>query len=160
MDIFFATLAHSGQMYGEKPYTFHLDMVDGVLVEYGFGEDLELRAAGQLHDVLEDCLTVKVSNLRLVRIPDNTVNYVMAVTSEPGKNRKERNAKTYPKIKAILKAIALKLADRIANVRNSISENSGLLSMYKKEYPEFRAALYTDDASVAAMWQELDRLLS
>jgi hypothetical protein len=87
---------------------------------------------------------------------------VEAVSTEPGKNRKERNKATYQKIKKYEYAIVLKLADRIANGRRSKSGDPKFqahkFEMYKKEYPEFRAALYTASVDTLPMWWELDRL--
>ena len=89
---------------------------------------------------------------------------VEAVTNEPGKNRKERAKLTYPKIAKERYAIIVKLADRISNGRaakrklESGDPQGNKFSMYKKEYPDFRMALYTSDIDILPMWWELDRL--
>lgn len=82
-------------------------------------------------------------------------NLVGAVTNEPGPNRKTRSALTYPKIRQSDKSIALKLADRIAN----ISQGGSLVEMYRKEYPEFRHGLFipTKDQRILDMWKALDK---
>lgn len=157
----FAIAAHGNQKYGDShPYSFHLQAVEYVLIEYGFERDILLRIAAWLHDVIEDTETtaeqIEETFGPVVRA------LVEAVTTESGINRKERNAKTYPKIKAIPMhmGIILKLADRIANVRNCIATNNvSLLSMYKKEHPGFRGALYDDYSVTTPMWTELDRIL-
>ena len=65
-----------------------------------------------------------------------------------------RAALTYPKIRASADAVRLKLADRIANV-----ENGGkLVDMYRREYEDFRRALYTP-GQADPMWAHLDELL-
>jgi (p)ppGpp synthase/HD superfamily hydrolase len=79
---------------------------------------------------------------------------VNGVTNEKGENRKIRAALTYPKIRATKGAVCLKLADRIANV-----ENGGkLVEMYKKEYDDFRRALYTPGEH-EDMWNHLTSLM-
>ena len=153
----FAIEAHGDQKYGDKPYAVHLDAVELVLIEFNHITSF-IRAAAWLHDVLED---TKVSRMDLEEVfPGYVTLLVHSVTSEPGRNRKERNIKTYPKIEALPDAVILKLADRIANVRNCIeTRNKDLLSMYTKEYPSFRTALYTDNEDTKEMWRYLDILL-
>ncbi len=154
----FAIQAHGDQKYGDLPYSVHLESVETVLIEFGHISSV-MRAAAWLHDVLEDTETTE-AQLVDANIPHEVISLVQSVTSEPGKNRKERNAATYPKIARNLYAVALKLADRIANVRNATASGSDLLKMYKKEYPEFRAALIgVRDITLTPMWWTLDRLL-
>lgn len=141
----FATQKHvldNHQLYGLLPYTHHLAAVDQTLLYFGL-DDEALRTAAWLHDVVED--TRERSNEVRVRdieeiFGEEVAVLVGAVTSEPGLNRKTRNALTYPKIReAGMRAVALKLADRIANV-----ESGGrAIGMYVKEHPEFRHGIYT-----------------
>ena len=76
------------------------------------------------------------------------------MTSEEGVNRKVRNALTYPKIRAGgPDAVRLKLADRLANVRNG----EGSAKIYAKEYGDFRHALRDErDTLNTLMWAALD----
>lgn len=155
----YATKMHGSQMYGDKPYTVHLDGVEAILVEFGHTSPI-LRASGQLHDVREDTHVSKEEFEH--EFPGMVAVIVEAVTNEPGTNRKERAKKTYPKIAKERYAIIVKLADRISNGRVAKkkfeSGDSKYFEMYKKEYPEFRAALYTSDIDILPMWWELDRL--
>src|SRR3990172_8731370 len=64
-----------------------------------------------------------------------------------GTNRTERKAKTLPKIKSNLDAIPIKLADRIANVRNAIKHNHSMIDAYVREHAEFKKQLYFKDGS-------------
>ena len=76
----FALEAHGGQKYGEHPYVFHLDQVESVLREFGHESEI-LRAAAQLHDVLED---TSVSHEELGReFPAEVFDIVVAVTKPP-----------------------------------------------------------------------------
>ena len=151
----FAFEAHGDQVYGDvAPYIFHCVDVVKVLQRYGADEDLVI--AGLLHDTLEDTDTTYA--MIECDFGKRVADLVYAVTNEPGANRAERHAKTYPKIVACQGATMLKLADRIANVEYSVAHNSPQLGMYKKEYPGFKAALYQPNWYVA-MWDRLDALL-
>jgi len=87
-------------------------------------------------------------------------NLVRAVTDEPGNNRKQRKIATYPKIRAYgIEAVALKLADRIANVEHCIEVgNTSLLQMYYKEHLDFSKAL-REAGELTDLWSKLDALL-
>jgi (p)ppGpp synthase/HD superfamily hydrolase len=112
-----------------------------------------LLTAAWLHDVVEDA-GVKVKELAEM-FNDRVSQLVEAVTNESGANRKIRAALTYPKIRAIPDAVRLKLADRIANV-----EHGGkLVEMYRREYDDFRRALYSP-GQWEEMWSHLDGLLA
>lgn len=162
----FATQKHvldNRQLYGMVlPYTHHLAAVEATLVEYGF-TDLDLRTAAWLHDVVED--TAERPNEVRVRdiaemFGEEIALLVNAVTSEKGESRKIRNALTYPKIRAAgARGIALKLADRIANVKYGIEFGGRALDMYRREYPDFRHALYAPNPGLTSMWFHLDLML-
>jgi len=166
----YALRMHGDQKYGEEPYSVHLEAVESVLIEFDHNHSV-LRAAAWLHD-LEDVFSLETEEHRQRFEQEFKAQFsdyiggrwlftiVEAVTTEPGKNRKERNRKTYPKIARQEDSIILKLADRIANARNSKANNAGLFAMYKKEYPEFKEALYTQSIVTQAMWEELDNLFN
>ena len=151
----FAALAHKGQQYGTQPYTVHTDAVVGILTEFNFDDDPALLAAGHIHDVPEDC-GVPIQEIQ-ARFGEDVAYLVEGVTNEPGKNRKEKAIRTYPKIREDERRVALKLADRLANARHSKDTNPGLFDMYRKEYPGFRKALRRD-TEFGGMWGELDDL--
>lgn len=163
----FAELAHTGQVYNEEvPYSVHLQQVVDVLKRFGVADD-NLYCAGYLHDSIEDTRT-SYSDIEK-RFGTEVAELVFAVTNEQGRNRKERAAKTYPKIVAAgAQATILKLADRIANVEYGLADGIGKSDMYRKEFPEFATALYNQravkDVFVAArlenMWRHLARLLN
>lgn len=153
----YATLHHvirKGQLYGNVPYTHHLDQADRVLQRFD-EERIVLRTAIWLHDVVED------TDVKLRDIEENfgepVAFLVDAVTSEDGPSRRVRNALTYPKIRSAgSDAIRIKLADRIANVENG----GGSVGMYAREYPDFRHALFVPTDSLnSPMWSALDRLI-
>ena len=171
-----AAVAHGDQKWGGQPYVAHLDAVVEVLIRFGYS-DPSLLAAAYLHDVLEDCNVTAEDILRELGPSGSTpvlswgqqsrdfvpraVELVKLVTNEPGKNRKERHIKTYPKIVSDPQSLVLKLADRIANLEQCWREQmagrlqivskdgvaqlgvpeSKLMGMYRKEWPDFYAAL-------------------
>ena len=154
---YFACIAHGMQMYGtdKLPYIKHLEDVYNVMVEYGIS-DIDLLVASYLHDIIED--TTKSYNDIKKEFGMEVAELVYVVTDELGRNRKERHEKTYPKLQQNGKAIILKLADRIANLKHSSSTNNGdMLWMYGKEYKDFRNALFSHGGLVT-MWQFLDDL--
>ena len=151
----FAEERHRDQMYGGLPYSQHLLDVVNVAREYGLPDYIQV--AAWLHDVLEDTNTTFDELMWLFGV--KVFDLVNAVTNEKGKNRKERHAKTHPKVRQYPDAVALKLCDRIANVRACLENNSSLLQMYIKEYQEFRDALYRP-GEWETLWKELDSLLA
>jgi len=167
--------AHAGQKYGGRSYAFHLYDTAIVLAEFGFSQAQaettvehddygRISVAAFLHDIVEDT-DWTYEDVRK-EFGDEIAGIVWALTDEPGRNRKEKHAKTYPKIKADWRALAVKLADRIANLRNCVSENQRLLGMYVKEWPEFKQALGDAHKSVPwnpkgfdRMWKHMEYLL-
>lgn len=148
----------AGQRYGGKPYSIHLDRVVSVLLDFGFTSK-DILAAGFLHDLCED-----------VQVPFEVVyglfgpkvgDLVKAVTDPEGPNRKARKALAYPQIKAAgSMAVALKLADRIANVEYGVETgNRRMNAMYQAEAEEFQTQLRTMGEN-SRMWKRLEVALS
>lgn len=152
----YAGIKHQYQKYDDYPYTYHLNKVFEILKRFDT-DDEELLAAAWLHDSVEDT-DATVDEIRLL-FGDSIADLVWRVTDEPGKNRKERHANTYPKIKASDRAVKLKLADRIANVEKSIESSDKLLGMYRKEFDGFKSALYTPGLH-EEMWTYLENLFT
>lgn len=154
----FAQIAHSGQTYNDDvPYTFHLQSVVQVLERFGITNPVFICAAW-LHDVIED--TNRSYNDLKKKFGEEVAEIVYCVTSELGRNREERNKKTYPKIKDNEAAILLKLADRIANIEYGLA-NGGKNDMYNKEFQSFKEALYNSQSNetIQRMWLHLEKLL-
>lgn len=162
---------HSKQLYGKLPYTAHLSEVAFSLSRFGFYDYSfpKLHVAAWLHDSMED------TGITEDELEDNfgieVCDIVSRVTCSPGKNRKIRFSNTYPRTRGNFYSIILKLADRIANMENCLREkNSPMLSMYSREYPEFRHNLndlyqpndpeLKDDARMLSMWAYLDALFN
>lgn len=148
----FATNAHGDQKYGDRPYLYHLVRVSEVIRTAGYDWNVNMVVAGWLHDVIEDC-GVSVKEIER-EFGSSVADIVYRVTNEPGMNRRERWAATYPKIRGHDRATIIKLADRIANVE----EGGELVTMYRKEYPTFRESLYLPYMGVK-LWKHLDYLM-
>ena len=169
----FASSIHEieGQTYGALPYEFHLAHVENVIQRF-FKSDKPrtwyLRIGAWLHDLVEDT-AIDDCTVRHA-FGENVADIVWSVTDEKlteeelksglVNNRKNRKAKTYKKLENFENGIALKLADRIANVENGHSWSSSLLPMYRKEYSEFRRRLYNEEHcdKIKRMWAYLDLL--
>lgn len=154
----FAEKKHAGQKYGTLPYTYHLNAVYKVAVQYKLSDDI--RVAAWLHDVLEDT-AVSYVELRSFFGP-RVADFVRLVTDEPGKNRRERAEKTLPKTRTDRDAVALKLCDRIANVQACLDGigNVDLIKAYRKEYVLFKEALYrAEEKELQPLWSNLDQMI-
>ena len=158
----FAQSAHSGQFYDEEPYITHLEAVYNELVNFGFdannGEEQPILIAGWLHDVIENTDT-SYTDLKNI-FGEEVAEIVYCVTDELGRNRKEKKERTYAKIRSNAKAIIVKIADRIANVRHSVGslKNQNFRSMYQKEHLDFvkNLKIYRH---VPEMWKTLNDLI-
>ncbi len=147
-----AVKAHSNQSYDEIfPYEKHLDDVVDVLKRFGFSG--KYIVAGYLHDSIEDD-GISYNDIKK-HFGAEVAEMVYCVTDELGRNRKEKKEKTLPKTASNPDAIILKLGDRIANI-----EHGGKVDMYKKEYQEFKGALYLNTPNDGKeMWNYLDKLI-
>ncbi len=154
----FAVEAHGKQMYGDKPYVFHLESVVNIAKNNNLNADVVIGC--WLHDTIEDC-NVSYQDVKK-EFGQSVAEIVYAVTDELGRNRKERKLKTYPKIKAIEDAVCVKLCDRIANLNQSIVDREeGLLSMYIKEHKVFKKELFdtVQNDITKSLWAKLELLI-
>jgi (p)ppGpp synthase/HD superfamily hydrolase len=154
----FAIQAHTGQQYGDQPYSVHLDAVAELVKP--FGEQTEIIAF--LHDVVED---TRVS-LETVKMQFGAfiAECVGLLTDAPGATRKERKTKTYACLAQVSGpaelALIVKTADRLANVAACITDGKrSLWGMYKEEHPAFRAAVFREGLC-HSLWLRLDSVLS
>lgn len=149
---------HAGQLYGnDKPYTWHLRHVADNVKKWSpylpFGTTVEqVVVAAWLHDAIED--TGMEREEIAAQFGTEVAELVWRVSNEPGKNRKERHAATYSKIRGSDIAVFLKLMDRISNI-----EAGGKTGMYVKEYVGFREALYGPLDGYDAIWQYMEEIL-
>jgi len=152
----FAIKHHGAQTYCKGyPYIVHLEDVVRVLEYFGYTEDKYI-ASGYMHDTIEDT-EVSYNDIKS-KFGIEIAEIVYAVTDELGRSRSERHEKTYPKIIANSDALIIKLADRIANIENSIRhKEEKYVKMYVAEYDEFKKILCVDSVC-DEMWRYLDNL--
>lgn len=101
----FAYEKHTGQTYGDKPYTYHLDQVYNLLTIVT--DEPHILAAAYLHDTLEDTKTT-FSEL------DGTFGlHIASLVRELTK----AGSNEFPNLKT-RDAIMVKFADRLANLSN------------------------------------------
>ncbi len=169
----FAVEAHGAQTYGGAPYVMHLDAVAAILVEFGFGGG-EIAQIAYLHDTVEDCEGVDAAALAAEGFSEAVIQAVLFCTDAEGPNRKSRKSLTYARWRASIDAwvadpdaeawvpdaVRVKLADRLANVRQCVvGGNQGLFDMYAAERASFREALAAEGIA-EAMWAAYDGLLA
>ena len=170
----FAIAAHWGQMYGSKPYYYHLDRVAQLARKYKLPTFVEV--AANLHDVVEDTnVTADQVNeefgyeiatlVYAVTDEDSVYNYDDLIddghTKETAKAliRKDKKKNTYPKILAHPYGVHLKLCDRIGNVESSLlSKDKRMTLKYREEAPEFREKLFTPGVA-SGLWNHLESIL-
>ena len=154
----FALTAHGCQMYGARPYSWHLEAVVGLLSPYG----TKAQIIGYLHDVIEDT-EVTEAEVR-DRFGNLIAECVSLLTDASGATRAERKASTYARLATVNGpaelALVVKAADRLANVRSCASDRrQGLWEVYRREHPAFRRAAYRAGLC-DPLWEELDALLA
>jgi (p)ppGpp synthase/HD superfamily hydrolase len=153
---YLAISLHGMQKYDDGfPYYYHLEDVVDVLLEFGFTEDKYI-ISGYLHDAIEDT-PISYNDIKK-KFGEEIAEIIYCLTDELGRNRKERKEKTYPKIKSNRDSLIVKLADRIANMKNSIKRGHRLGDMYKKEFPFFKNELYFKDDDIEPMWANVEYL--
>ncbi len=158
----YATLCHksTNHLYKDMPYDFHLLMVVTAAKKFIHlipEEDRETVIAGcWVHDVIED--TRQTYNDVKEVLGEQVAELAYALTNEKGRTRKDRaNEKYYSGIRNVKYANFIKVCDRIANVRFSISQQSTMLNKYKNENNDFYLSLHT--THLTEMFTYLNELL-
>lgn len=108
-----AAKGHAGQMYGEEPYTVHLDEVEQACRDMFPGED-RLPILAQLHDIVED---TRIGVAILEELFDNDIVLaVEAMTKATSETREEYLIRC----KKNELARKCKMADSFCNMRRSL----------------------------------------
>jgi (p)ppGpp synthase/HD superfamily hydrolase len=154
-----AVKMHALQDYDGFPYQKHLNDVKQVLLDHGYELNGIECVCAMLHDILEDC-PVSYNDIKK-QFGEEVAEVVYCVTDELGRDRKERKIKTYSKIRSNPKAIVIKLADRIANIKNSIEMQHSMLNRYIEEQEEFKKQLFEPlaDAKTLSLWETLESII-
>lgn len=153
--LFWARRWHESQRYGRLPYHSHLKDVVGELKLVGITSP-EILAAGFLHDVMEDCGKSK---------EDIAALFGWEVADIVDRLTRREGEAYYGKIKGSYGPTAVKLADRICNMRASFKDaefgRTKMWDKYKAEYEAFHAGLYHPGLNakhdeLVALWSFLD----
>lgn len=163
----FAIKHHENQMYGDKPYIFHIKEVHSECISFG----LFVEIIAILHDIKEDTkvtdqeiidllLKIEATDIKGAQFIIKSLYYI---SDEEGSNRKERKQKTNLKLANIpiefYSVLIAKTADRFCNTKNALESNSNLFNMYKREYPEFKKSVYREGLC-ESLWLKLDSLMN
>ena len=157
----FAVAAHAGQTYGRYPYVKHLDDVVGILKDHGHGRSTLV--IGYLHDILED---TDVNFNLMAALFGYEVACAVALISDPEEgNRTERKRVLKRKVSLVkakgplpqwaVKGMIVKVADRLANVRNCKNNKRSMLDKYYEEQPSFKETFYIEGVA-EDMWEALE----
>ena len=139
----FATLKHEGQTRKEGiPYITHPMAVAQMLAQQGYNEEYQL--AGLFHDLLEDTDANEAEIIALAG--QNVLEAVKLVTKEKGYNMADYMAKILenPMAKAV------KIADRLHNLRCAVNANEAFRRRYIMESIEWYVSL-SDDIKTAVI---------
>lgn len=153
----FALEYHGEQLYGDEPYSVHLDAVAELVRAYGE----EALVVAYLHDVLEDT-EAELADLE-AEFGAFIAQCVSVLTDEPGDTRQLRKRLTWRKMSKVSGklelALLVKAADRLANVRACLADdNQSLLKIYREEHLQLKASAYRPGLC-DPLWEELERLL-
>lgn len=139
----FAIENHGDQMYGNKPYSFHLDDVHAIVVQFNLGIEYEI--AAYLHDILED---TNVSKLKLIETFGEDIAEMVFCVSGFGANRKEKQLNIKQKMPNYPRSINLKMADRLANMIHSKHDKPKLYDLYCREHVELASIFAMGDTKL------------
>jgi len=138
-----AESAHRGQMYGDRPYMYHLEMVCEAVYPCdvdGVASLAARRAVALLHDVIEDTSITceKVAEVCGQEVSD----IVWELTSRPEEaGDKSRNLEFARLAGMSLSAKIVKVADLASNMRCCAEDNSPYLAGYVAAWPRYKDAL-------------------
>ena len=139
----FATLKHEGQTRKEGiPYITHPMAVAQMLVQQRYSEEYQL--AGLFHDLLEDTDATEGEIIALAG--ENVLEAVKLVTKTKGYNMADYMAKILenPMAKAV------KIADRLHNLRCAVNANEAFRRRYIMESIEWYVSL-SDEIKTAVI---------
>lgn len=143
---------HGDQMYGPRPYSFHLDQVAMALDEMGATQDEIM--AGYGHDLIED---PQVTQAEITERSNQSVAGMIWAVSGVGETREEKLQSVVRKIPMVPGSEKVKLADRFVNLRRSLLDRKWKkIKTYVLEHPTLAPVLPPISVPLRA---ELERLI-
>lgn len=147
---YYALMLHHSirQVYDGKPYFVHVKDVALNVCKYNYllkPEQLyDAYMIALLHDAIEDC-NMTYNDVKN-QFGETIADGVYACTELKGKNRKERHGQEYfDTLKVSYLGTFVKLCDILSNVNQSVKTGHGMFKAYKKEFPEVKLELYTEE---------------
>lgn len=159
----FAKKAHAKGLPSPKfKNLYHPKRVVHELIVAGVKQQ-ELLAAAWVHDTIEE--RVAWYTELMAQLSRHTADIVYAITNELGHGRIEVNHNTWPKYENFPDALALKLADYIANTEFARKHKTGRDRIYQAEYSSFRDRMFSSSHAYSSpvmekLWTKLDKLLA
>ncbi len=153
-----AESVHRKQMYGNRPFVWHLEQVAQLVMDHHEsigGWWPHAVATAYLHDLVED--HPDKFHFMVGHMPDVITGFVCALTRREGQTPKSYFSGIAC---AGTIAVAVKLADRIANLRACLSpemRKPRLAAKYLDEREVF-AVMKPSSRDLGAIWDELERL--
>jgi (p)ppGpp synthase/HD superfamily hydrolase len=134
---------HKNQMYGDNPYSDHLQMVVNLVRIYSVlvpKEDLEdVICAAYLHDILEDTLCTQDEILRAL---NPRILLLVKLLTKNGSDPESY----FKQVAQDNLAIFIKVCDRFANIACCIrDDNDDKLAKYKEQNPTFYRILLREN---------------
>lgn len=112
----FAIEAHGDQMYGDKPYLYHLSQVENNVIRVLGVTAFKERIVAVLHDVLEDTPTLKYTITRIFGVEVAEAVYAMTKFDD------EDYYSYIERVRANPVALLVKKCDTMANLTQSFTE--------------------------------------
>ena len=145
-----AEWVHRDQMYGDKPYTFHLKEVSSICWRMYSGKENEesLQVISYLHDSVEDC-DIDFHTLLYLGFPMRIVESIDAITKRVGETQSEY----LERVAQDKDATKVKLVDSYSNmIQSEIDGDEDRAKYYKKSIKRLLGKI--DDHELIKRWGE------
>lgn len=109
---------HNGQMYGDKPYSYHIEAVVGSVQRKWGHHNKDILAIAALHDILEDTDTTEQQLIELVG--KDVTKCVVALTKREG----EAYDAYIHRVRELHYSKEVKVHDTLCNLTESIMSDS------------------------------------
>lgn len=128
---------HKDQMYGDKPFSYHLDMVSKT-VEALYGEGQYLSCIAAFHDGLEDKVIDVTRLLYLLNSYDDFDTWGIDINIAPAilaitKNKQDTRKQYLLKVKENRLATKVKIADAMCNLRECLKDGNLSRAQYYQD---------------------------
>lgn len=154
---------HKDQLYGQKPYMYHINCVHAIAVRHNLNPIVQVVAI--LHDTVEESEPFERGLVRMeIREIFGTeirkMVDLVTVTEVDGKSREERHKKRYPELRHSIWAKCAKICDRIANIEECMAGmHIKKMMMYQGESEFFKSNLCLKGEEDWSLWRHYDTVV-